>query len=297
MIGIYWWMYHGESSRYFVGCHTFNFLVVFSGVWRSFFSIFFGRLNGDILSDLSQTFSLYFFQPVSQKIFFRASERWRFVWPLTDIFSVLFFNPSLKIFFRASERWHFVWPLTDIFSVLFFSPSLKIFFFRASERWILSIFCLAFHKHFLYTFFGASLNIVSGVWTVDFVDILSDLSQIFSLCFFPRVSKYFFGRLNVNFFLASNRHLLYIFFSGAFSIFCRASLLHILTVCQDQNPGNSPHTMNTVSLVQLEPYKWLLAVSSAPTFTAKVDFGLPLRRMIQLMVRKHQERILLGRQT
>jgi hypothetical protein len=32
--------------------------------------------------------------------------------------------------------------------------------------------------------------------------------------------------------------------------------------------------------VQLDSYKWLLAVSSAPTFTAKGDFRLPLRCMI-----------------
>jgi hypothetical protein len=92
-----------------------------------------------------------------------------------------------------------------------------------------------------------------------------------------------------------------IFFSGAwrwiFSVFCRASLLHILAIWQDQNPRNSPHTTNTVSLMQLDSYKWLLAVSSASTFTAKVDFGLPLRRMIQGMVRKHRAKILLGRQT
>ena len=165
MIGIYWWMYHGESSRYFVGCHTFNFLVVFSGVWRSFFSIFFGRLNGDILSDLSQTFSLYFFSARLSKFFF---------------------------FGRLNGEFclYFVWPFTNIFSILF-SARLSILF-RAFERWILSTFCLTSHRYFLYAFFLASLNIFSGVWTLIFFWPQTDICSIF---FFRAPSRYFVGRL------------------------------------------------------------------------------------------------------
>jgi hypothetical protein len=125
-----------------VGCRTFNFLVVLSGASRSIISIFFGRLNGDILSGLKQTFCS------------------------------IFFSARLSISFRA--------------------PGAEYY-------------------------------------------------------------RYFIG----------------------------ASLLHVLTIWQDQNPGNSPHTKNTVSLVHLDSYTWLLAVSSAPTFTATVDFGLPLRCMMQ----------------
>lgn len=127
--------------------------------------------------------------------------------------------------------------------------------------------------------------------------------RLFSLYFFPHTSRYFFWAperwILSTFCLASNRHFAVHLFSARLSIFLfrapgseysryfvGASLLDILAMWQDQNPGNSPHTVNTVSLVQLHSYKWLLVVSSAPTFRAKVDFRLPLRRVMQVMVRK-----------
>jgi hypothetical protein len=148
--------------------------------------------------------------------------------------------------------------------------------------------------------------IVVGRITVNHPDVLSDAS--------PSIISIFFGRLNGEFcrhfvwpladiflYIFSARLSIFFFFRApggeCFRYFVGASLLHILAIWQDQNAGNSTHTLNTVSLVQLDSFKRLLAVSSAPTFTAKVDFGLPLHRMVQVTVRKRQARILVGRQT